>query len=173
MEQVLCVLGAGFSAPLNIPTMADFLDVARGLYRQDPSRYSHLNSVFSDIRGIAQVKAWMDSNQHNLEEVLSILEMEDYIKGTSRVEAAKQFIADVIGARPPKFTPADDQLTASNWPEFMMGSGFTEPGYTTFVACLLGLAIRFLSERSSRIQMRRSVDSRPSNATLRWTGGIP
>ena len=73
MEKITYVLGAGFSAPLGIPVMRDFLTKSKDLYFFDTARYMHFQQVFDLIRDLSVAKDYFDTDLFNIEKVLSIL----------------------------------------------------------------------------------------------------
>ena len=50
MEKVCYILGAGFSAPLGLPVMTNFLARAKDLYAQEPERFEYFQDVFDLIK---------------------------------------------------------------------------------------------------------------------------
>ena len=50
MENVVYILGAGFSSPLGIPTMSEFLDVARELHRTREIEFKEFKKIFSNMQ---------------------------------------------------------------------------------------------------------------------------
>ena len=50
IDKVVYVLGAGFSAPLGIPVMSNFLVKSKDMYFASPERFSHFQKVFDRIR---------------------------------------------------------------------------------------------------------------------------
>ena len=49
LERVVYLLGAGCSAGLGLPVMADFLEKSKDLYFSDSDRYAHFEKVFKFI----------------------------------------------------------------------------------------------------------------------------
>ena len=99
MENVVYILGAGFSAPLGLPVMSNFIEVSKNLYASDNNKYKHFGRVFDNIRKrLAYVTLFYKTNLDNIEEVLSILEMERLVGRVSKEEANDyiKFIVDVI-----------------------------------------------------------------------------
>ena len=47
MEKVVYLLGAGFSAPIGIPVMRNFLTKSRDLYYSDQSKFAHFQEIFN------------------------------------------------------------------------------------------------------------------------------
>ena len=82
MERVVYILGAGFSAPLGLPVMGNFLSMSRDMfYGTDGDRYRHFNKVFERIGQMHVSKGFFNVDLTNIEEVLSILEMETSMEG--------------------------------------------------------------------------------------------
>lgn len=109
MENVVYILGAGFSAPLGLPVMSNFLDTAHNLYSENKKKYEYFDRVFKSIKNkLAYVALFYNSNLDNIEEVLSILEMERRIGNLTdkSVNEFIKFIEDVIQA----YTPSIEGL---------------------------------------------------------------
>jgi hypothetical protein len=49
MNNVVYLLGAGFSAPLGLPVMSNFLDRSKDMYFADNATYAHFLPVFETI----------------------------------------------------------------------------------------------------------------------------
>ena len=73
-SKVVYILGAGFSAPLGLPVMSDFLSRSKDLYFEDSQRFKHFDKVFQEIRHMAQAKNYLDIDLFNIEQILSILD---------------------------------------------------------------------------------------------------
>lgn len=136
MENVLYILGAGFSAPLSIPTMGDFISKSKGMYALSPEKYSYFHDVFVGMDQIGGVQRYLSCNTFNLEEVLSVLEMRAFIEGTEFADMFKQYIAEVISYHTPKIP--DEPLNMSQWGRRLWGAGILA-GYGAFIASLLRL----------------------------------
>jgi hypothetical protein len=128
MERVVYILGAGFSAPLGIPTVANFIDKAKDLYFSSPATYPYFKATIDDIDSLARTLTKFKSNLDDLEEVLSILQIESEFGGKRTLSRAKRFvrmITDVIeGAMQPLvWTPdlADwhERLVTDEWGLFL------------------------------------------------------
>jgi len=99
MENVVYVLGAGFSAPLGLPVMSNFLEKANNLYQTNKNEYPHFKRVFQSIKEkLAYVTLFYHTDLDNIEEVLSILEMEHLAGNVSQEQTDEfiKFIVDVI-----------------------------------------------------------------------------
>jgi hypothetical protein len=106
MQKIVYLLGAGFSKPLGLPVMSDFIDMAKDLYSRDTQKYNHFSHVFRFIHDeLAWVKTVYSADLNNIEEVLSILEMLyilDQIREKEVIEY-KKFLIDVIDYYTPQF----------------------------------------------------------------------
>lgn len=97
MEKVVYILGAGFSAPLGLPVMSNFLEKAKDLYANERERYSHFGRVFKIIKEMSYAKNYYQCDLTNIEEILSILEMQERLNSKSRLKKSFiDFVADVV-----------------------------------------------------------------------------
>ena len=111
MEKIVYILGAGFSAPFGLPVMRDFLIRAKDLYFQDTKKYAHFKKVLATIDGMHKAKTYFDVDLLNIEEILSILDMEDHVGAQTRTKDFCRLIEDVISAyTPPPPKPFIDQI---------------------------------------------------------------
>lgn len=141
MDKVVYILGAGFSAPLGLPIMSNFLVKAKDVYFSDPQRYFLFQSVFETINKLSIVKNYFSSDMFNIEEILSILEMQ---KRLGNVEVAKEFsefISSVIRYYTPPLTRQANEGWPSNWYDVLFGHSHDDPWlrYGYFVTSLFGL----------------------------------
>ncbi|OMD09847.1 SIR2 family protein [Paenibacillus odorifer] len=139
MEKVVYILGAGFSAPLGIPVMSNFIVKAKDLYFSDQEKYGHFDEIFTLLNQMSVIKNYFKTDLYNIEEILSILEMNNYLSGSSDSEKFKVFLNDVIE----HYTPIEKNVESlpGNWYDFVFGRGPTR-GYVNFVAELFNLSIR-------------------------------
>ena len=82
-SKVVYILGAGFSAPLGLPVISNFLSRSKDLHADNPERFGHFDTVFQEIRRMAPAKNYLQIDLSNIEQILSILQMEDYASDTS------------------------------------------------------------------------------------------
>ena len=144
-EKVVYLLGAGFSAPLGLPVMANFLDVSRDIYHADPGNkdYESWKKIFETIAGMHVAKSYYKTDLRNIEEVLSILAMEDAVAGGDRNADFAEYIKGVIRACEPDWPPpafatnGDRRLLDKDMHQELMGVDEPHRSYRTFVACLL------------------------------------
>ena len=110
MDRVVYILGAGFSRPLGLPLMSDFIDKAKDIFSADPRQYKHFSSVFDSIRQqLAYITLFYNADLDNIEEVLSILTMRNIVGKEDKQNLIdyKNFIIDVIKClTPPIISPA-------------------------------------------------------------------
>lgn len=143
-EFVVYILGAGFSAPLGLPVMGNFLSKARDQFFADPITFSHFKPVFKQIDDLARVRKAYRADLHNIEEVFSMLEMRSALTNSSRlVRGFSQFICDVIKFHTPPVKGYPGRLPG-NWHDFVFGNRTHVPNdhhYGAFVASLLRLEL--------------------------------
>lgn len=143
MEKVVYILGAGFSAPMGLPVMSNFIFKAKDMFFANPKKYSYFEQVFAEIDRASKIKNYFKANMFNIEEVLSILEMNDYINESKTSTKFKKFIADVIEY----YTPEIHKVNLSdNWENFVFGDNHMWNIYGTFVANLLDSRIDRFTE---------------------------
>lgn len=105
MEKIVYILGAGFSAPLGVPVISNFLIKARDLYFKDKEKYKHFESVLSEISKMHSAMSHFNLDLYNIEEILSILEMMEEVSGCKKqAEEFQQFIKSVIEFHTPTIT---------------------------------------------------------------------
>jgi len=81
MDKVVYLLGAGFSAPLGLPVVSNFRVKSYELFARDPTKFAHFQEVFDRINELSRIKNFYDANLFNIEEILSLLEMEHHLEG--------------------------------------------------------------------------------------------
>jgi hypothetical protein len=137
MERVVYLLGAGFSAPLGLPVVHNFLERSKDLYFGDPEKHKHFVRIFETINELSVCKNYFTTDLFNIEDVLSLLDMRSLL--TNEDETRKtfvQYIADVIRG----CTPSNPGRTEGrNWLETLFGP---EPWsyYGLFVATIFNHA---------------------------------
>lgn len=141
-ENVVYVLGAGFSAPLGLPVMRNFLVRSKDLFAAEPERFAHFAEVFDKIDRMHKAKSYYHLDLFNIEEILSVLEMEEYVSGTRHRSAFVKYLADVISALTPE--PELRRALASRWTGDLFSAGLFH-SYATFVGALFNLKITTMS----------------------------
>lgn len=141
MERVVYLLGAGFSAPLGLPVMNNFLSKSKDMYFEDPKRFGHFPEVLEQIRDFSVVKNYYDSDLFNIEEIFSILEMSSQLEGKRLKKNFIRYLSDVINFYTPNIPPYKDTLP-SNWHDIMFGVDKSHKNYGYFYAALQNLCIK-------------------------------
>jgi hypothetical protein len=132
-EKIVYFLGAGFSAPLGLPVMSDFYRRSKDLYYSDPQSYESFGAIFKMIDNMAKAKNYYHLDLFNIEEILSILEMEDYVEPSGHREAYTKYLRDVILAYTPPFP--ERGVTKGG----LFSSDDVIDSYIGFVASLFGV----------------------------------
>jgi hypothetical protein len=140
MNKVVYFLGAGFSAPLGLPLMNNFLIKSKDMYSINPTRFEHFKSVFDVIKEMAVSKNYFETDLFNIEEILSILEMRQQIDGPTTREAFVKYLIDVIEYYTPVVKPRDQNGLPGNWHRYVFPTA-TQQAYGYFVASLFGLSL--------------------------------
>jgi hypothetical protein len=144
MERIVYLLGAGFSAPLGIPVVRNFLERSKDLYFQDQDKYTHFKQVFDTIRELSVCKNYYTIDLFNIEDILSLLEMRSSLADEEETRKSfVRYIADVIRA----YTPSNLGPTHGHWSKMIFGP---EPWnyYGLFVATILNRAFVKVFERT-------------------------
>ena len=144
MERVVYLLGAGFSAPLGIPVVGNFLQRSKDLYFENPVKWAHFKSVFDTIRELAVCKNYYSIDLFNIEDILSLLEMRSRLADEQEATTLLvRYIADVIKASTPAISGSTE---GQNWAKTVFGS---EPWnyYGPFIASFLDHGFRKVTER--------------------------
>src|ERR1017187_4034160 len=139
MNKVVYFLGAGFSAPLGLPVMTNFLIKSKDMYFSDPSRFEHFSIVLKKITEMSVCKNYYETDLFNIEEILSILEMRQQIDGPTTQAAFVKYLIDVIVHFTPAIKPHNGNFPA-NWHSHAFDSQIQQ-AYGYFVASLLNLSL--------------------------------
>lgn len=119
MKNIIYFTGAGFSAPLGIPVMSNFIQKSKDLFQDHPDKFKHFTEIFNLINDLSKIKLHIDLDLKNIEDIFSLLEMRHFIDGEKdALELYKTYIRDTIVAFTPipmKKVNLDGSL---NWEEF-------------------------------------------------------
>jgi len=142
MKRVVYLLGAGFSAPLGIPIMSEFIRKSHKL-RREHSEFAYFDDVFKEIKTVQGTGNYFRGEPFNIEEILSILEMSRRLDEGTSFSLFERYICDVVKCCTPKIEPQDLKKVRGNWDSefFSIGSGLVN-SYGCFVASLLGLTLQ-------------------------------
>ena len=138
MERVTYILGAGFSAPRGLPVMSNFLMKAKDLYFSDQKRYAHFEGVFRRVSELSAAKNYFSADMWNIEEILSILEMDEQLGDESGTRSEfVRLLEDTVSAYTSPIKIGNRNY--SNWTAGAFAGGNEPRGYGAFVAALLGI----------------------------------
>jgi len=137
MKRIVYIIGAGFSAPLGLPLMNNFLVKSKDLYFNNIEKYKHFKEIFLTIEKMSITKNYFDTDLFNIEEILSILEMENYIFGRRLKKKFIQYIIDVINEHTPEFLISKSNF--ANWYDFVFGRDDMQTLYGYFISNILGV----------------------------------
>jgi hypothetical protein len=124
MEKVVYIFGAGFSAPLGLPVMNNFISKSKDMFfnSNKSKNYDYFKNIFNMIENNSYIKNFISSDLFNIEELLSILEMGCSI-GVSEIntENFKNYIKDVIKFYTPKNDYRIEDTLIANWNIHLFG----------------------------------------------------
>ncbi|MFH2056359.1 MAG: hypothetical protein ABIJ61_10405, partial [bacterium] len=148
MEHIVYILGSGFSQPLGLPVMSNFWEKARDLYYDNPDQFPHFKDIVDDNDRLGKVMTYYDTDLLNIEEILSILEMEDFLSKDTPLERFTDFIKDTIEASTPPAPKPSKWLGQGKMFEPLKGNfpgglfvDLRWKGYVDFVFSLLRLQL--------------------------------
>lgn len=136
VEQVVYFVGAGLSAPIGLPVMSNFLMRSRDQYFSNRERFSSFSAVFDRIARMAVAKNYFRSDLFNIEEILSILEMESLLTDENLSAEFLQYIKDVINYHTPE---VPEPKLPGNWHDYVFQGTYRDIGI--FVGSLLRLKV--------------------------------
>ncbi len=167
MDHVVYFLGAGFSAPVGIPVMRNFLIKSKDMFAQDPHRYRTFAKVFDLIREMNVAKSYYETDLFNIEEILSILEMRDQLGG-KRAKRFIKYIAEVIRHFTPPAPVADTSKYPANWHARLLADAAVWEPYFYFILNLFNLRLeRPAGQSTFQVEAERIV-ARYSVITLNY-----
>ena len=170
MEKVVYLVGAGFSAPLGLPVMSNFLVKSKDMYFDNPDEYEYFTEVFDTIQRMSVIKNYYDADLFNIEEILSILEMESFLEEENDFsDKFKKYITDVIKYYTPEIERRKNQLP-SNWYDCMFNKtsekDFQKYGY--FISSLLNLKMNRNNGNPPQYSSILNVDTKYSIISLNY-----
>lgn len=146
-ERIVYVLGAGFSAPLGLPLVGNFIFKSKDMFFENRERFASFDEVFQTLHRLSRVKNYFNADLFNIEEVLSLIEMESFLEHKKLSDGIVTYIKEVISFYTPAIPPM--QGLCANWDSVWAGSGVWSL-YLRFVAHLLRLKLQF-TEASGRV----------------------
>lgn len=139
---VVYLIGAGFSAPMGIPIVSNFLEKSKDQFFNDPQRFAHFRKVFETIASMAVTKGYYKTDLTNIEEILSILEMREQFTQATSDSQFRKYIADVIEYHTPAI---GDRPWGRHWTSLLFGPP-PWANYGAFVAALFGQTFEFVPD---------------------------
>jgi hypothetical protein len=136
MERVVYFLGAGFSAPLGLPLISNFVETAKDQHLIERRGGPSFDEVFANVRRLSQIKNVYSAQLDNIEEILSILDVDAFLGRASLRDMFQDFIASVIQFRTPQMTRFPDGRIPENWQHTLFGPNERVRGYGYFVAAV-------------------------------------
>jgi hypothetical protein len=161
VSHIVYLLGAGFSAPLGLPVMRDFLLKSKDMFAADPTEYASFRDIFTLINRMGSIQSYYQADLFNIEEILSILEMDQQLEGKRSKRFAK-YIADVVRFYTPPDPTADPPKFPGNWHERPMSNNMQWISYFYFAASLLRIRIRQDLSNANRTFPINPDDSNPN-----------
>lgn len=152
-ENILYIIGAGFSAPLGLPVMSNFISTSKDVYLRQKIDKKCFEAAFEAMKTLAGAKHFISTDLLNIEEVLCILEMEAYVRGESLSKHYADYIAETIDQSTPKpryYREGSD--LPSNWQRLIFGGDELMARYVSFVCNLFRMRI---SENENEFFHRR------------------
>ena len=123
--------------------MNNFLMKSKDMYFSDRERFGTFKDVFDAIEEVSFTKNYFDANLFNIEEILSILEMQEIVESGRLKRGFVHYILDVIKHYTPPVRDPENSL-GGNWHERLFSGGHLQPEYGYFVGNLLGLQFEML-----------------------------
>jgi hypothetical protein len=114
MTKVVYLVGAGFSAPLGLPVMRNFVVKSKDMLALNAKEFAHFEKVFALIKDMSAVKNYYSADLFNIEEILSILEMSERV-GRRSTKRFRRYIVDVITFYTPAAPEVDPPRLPANW----------------------------------------------------------
>lgn len=116
MKNIVYFTGAGFSAPLGIPIMSNFLEKSKDLFQEDREKYKHFYEIFTLIDELSKIRLHINLDLTNIEDIFSLFEMKHFIQNeTKPLDLYKKYLTDTILAYSPSPTIDTDLRLVSNW----------------------------------------------------------
>jgi len=136
---VVYILGAGFSAPLGIPTIASFLQDAKNLQERDSERFGYFDRIFDSIQVLERAHNFYRTDRTSIEDLLTIVDLRDGLTGEDQAQLFKRFIADVVRSYTPDIV---GHRQPQRWYDVLFGAS-PWAAYGVFVSALLGYEFLF------------------------------
>jgi len=142
MENVVYILGAGFSAYAGLPLMKDFYFKSKDMFFDNSAQYRYMERIFKSFDAMAKIKNYYNADLFNIEEILSILEMQQTI-GKEKINRKEfiQYIIDVIKYYGFKDDDLKNYKRPGNWQDWIFSKNQKVNEYGKFVCSIGNLVI--------------------------------
>jgi hypothetical protein len=161
-ENVVYILGAGFSAPLGIPTLRNFWEKSKAMIRDDNTTYGYFTDLLAKMSETVRAANYFQYENWNIEEALSMLEISETLESSETLQQFKQYICDVVNffTKKNEFQANFDRYRfPNNWFDLIFGQSELHQSYGHFVASLHNLRMTVDSADSGRGQSVRWVST--------------
>ncbi|NQS96937.1 MAG: SIR2 family protein [candidate division Zixibacteria bacterium] len=168
-DNILYVLGAGFSAPLGIPVIKNFYNKSNTLYLSNNNKLPYFNEVKNIETEVGKVSTFMNFDLRNIEELLSIIEMKSYLTDTDSEKVLQEYIKEVIDCYTPK--PKEFNIKNlktqlgnyySNNPHFFTGHPVLSQ-YASFILALFVVTIKIID---NNLEINSGFDDHPKYSII-------
>lgn len=140
-QRIVYVLGAGFSAPVGLPTVSNLLTVSKDMYEGAPDKYGHFLKVFELVRQLHAGKSSFSMDLTNIEEILSLLEVEEFAGSGKNRDNVIDYLRDVVTG--PLRPMIKGNAAQASWKSSFLSEDSVWAAYCVFVANLAGCSFRF------------------------------
>jgi len=169
MERVVYFLGAGFSQYLGLPTMKDFYRRSKEMLHENQKKYQHFKKIIDTINSRQNCTNYYATDFLHIEEILSILEMDDILGSNILSIEFKKYIADVINYNTPKPDFSFTKDVKSFISEYEIFQGETRwCHYANFFSSILSLKINDFINKGNNLEANKNSDVRYSIITLNY-----
>src|SRR5436190_1900390 len=100
---------------------------SRDLHYSNPENYAHFRDVLENIQRLFYAKNYFSVDTYDIEEIFSILEMDESLKGQVLSENFTRYVCDVITHFTPDIKPYG--VLPGNWNRFVFGRDSRFWGY--------------------------------------------
>ena len=173
MERVVYILGAGFTAPLGLPVMRDFLRKSRDLYEYHPDDCAFFPDVFKQIEWLGKIKSYYNSDLLDIEEILAIFDLNSYLSGR-RKQQFQEYIRTVIALTTPPVSDAvhdPEEILGDTWKKNIFNCGDILALYAYFLLGIQNMIVRpeyffTLDIHRKNLSLRRNPERQASYALI-------
>jgi len=168
VQNIVYVLGAGFSAPLGLPVMANFWIKSKEIARTEPEKYGHITAVIEKLKQTNSTGSYFEYPQFNVEEALSILEIAGNLGSDVNLDTFRKYIIAVITYLTPEINAVDLSALPSDWRDKIFGNEERWQWYGHFVASLHHIQITFSKYEDPYRRIRYQFHARKRNTGISY-----